>query len=191
MGILKDIDKNLAFIKRVLFGAFLVLIIASFLQNVLFQYFPKPMDLGKWQHVVGLNIKDWVNTSLTMCIICTFMLFYRLPIGERVLSFFSPYGRMALTNYILQSVLGTFLLFGWGLGLMGQFRPIVLFVGACILFVGQCLVSKWWLQKFKYGPLEWLWRSATYLKVQPFVKRSSKEVNQVPQKQKDKAPVQV
>ena len=191
MGILKDLDKNLVFIKRVFVGSLIVLVLASFLQNILFQYFPKPVDLSKWQHVVGLNIKDWVNTSLTLCIICSFMLFYRMPIGEKVLNFFSPYGRMALTNYIMQSVLGTFLLFGWGLGLMGQFRPILLFVFACILFVGQCLLSKWWLQQFKYGPLEWVWRSATYFKLQPFVKRSGKEVKKVLRKQEDKAPAQV
>ena len=171
MGIFKEVEKNLSFLKRVLLVSLIGVVMASLLQYLVFLNFPRPVDLAKWQHVIGLNIKDWVNTFLTLSIICSFLLAYRLPIGEKILSFFSPYGRMALTNYILQSVVGTFLFFGWGLGLIGQVRPVLLFFMACALFTLQCIISKAWLAAFRYGPLEWLWRSATYFKLQPFVKQ--------------------
>ena len=74
---------------------------------------------------------------------------------------------MALTNYVLQSIIGTFIFFGWGLGCIGQIRTMYLLFIALTLITFQTIFSKYWLQYFKYGPLEWLWRSATYLKWQP------------------------
>ena len=79
---------------------------------------------------------------------------------------------MALTNYVLQAVVGTFILYGWGLGLLGQIRTLYLFLIAIVLVMVQTLISKIWLKNFKYGPLEWLWRCGTYMKIQPFRKET-------------------
>ncbi len=73
----------------------------------------------------------------------------------------APAGRMALTNYIAQSVIGTWFFYGYGLGQWGMPRAQqVLYVLA--VFALQVLASRWWLARFRYGPLEWLWRWATY-----------------------------
>ena len=85
----------------------------------------------------------------------------------KILSKFAPYGRMALTNYVFQSIIFTFILFGWGLGLIGELRQVYTFLIALVFIALQMLLSKWWLKHFKYGPLEWLWRSGTYFKWQP------------------------
>jgi uncharacterized protein len=75
---------------------------------------------------------------------------------------------MAFTNYILQTLICTLIFYGHGLGLYckveraGQ-MVVVLSVWAVILFI-----SPLWLQRFRFGPLEWLWRSLTYWKRQPF-----------------------
>ncbi|NNF83310.1 MAG: DUF418 domain-containing protein, partial [Flavobacteriaceae bacterium] len=58
----------------------------------------------------------------------------------------------------------------WGLGYVGEIRNYQMFIIAIVVIILQMLISKWWLSKFRYGPLEWLWRSATYLKWQPFKK---------------------
>ena len=81
-------------------------------------------------------------------------------------------GRTALTNYILQSVLGTALFYGFGLGLFGTVSRLGLlaFIGAIWLF--QLYISPIWLTHFRFGPLEWLWRSLTYLKLQPLRKQT-------------------
>jgi uncharacterized protein len=79
----------------------------------------------------------------------------------------SAVGRMAFTNYILQSLICTLLFYGHGLGWFGhaerwQQLLVVFAVWAVIL-----LLSPWWLARFRYGPLEWLWRSLTYWQRQP------------------------
>ena len=70
----------------------------------------------------------------------------------------APVGRMALSNYLLQSVLGTFLLQGWGLGWGAVLRPIEMLGLAGLIVVGQILLSRCWLAYFRQGPVEALWR---------------------------------
>ena len=79
----------------------------------------------------------------------------------------SAAGRMAFTNYIGASAVMAVIFQGWGFGLYGQFmRPgmelFVLFGWALML-----TFSPWWLARFRYGPLEWLWRCLTYWKLFP------------------------
>ena len=81
---------------------------------------------------------------------------------------------MALTNYVMQSLIGTFIFFSWGLGLIGQVRALYCFLLGLLIIVIQTLLSKLWLKYFLYGPLEWLWRCGTYLQWQPFVKKTNK-----------------
>jgi uncharacterized protein len=77
---------------------------------------------------------------------------------------------MALTNYVMQSIIGTLILYGWGLGYIGELRNIYTFSIGLVLIILQMLFSRWWLDNYKYGPLEWLWRSLTYFKLYPFKK---------------------
>lgn len=77
---------------------------------------------------------------------------------------FAPVGRMALTNYILQSVICTTIFYGFGLGLIGQFPPIYILPLAIVIFGLQVKASEWYFKKYKMGPLEKLWRMGTYLK---------------------------
>ena len=70
-------------------------------------------------------------------------------------------GRMALTNYIGQSVIGTLFFYGYGFSHWGMGRALQL-VFVLVVFALQVLFSRWWLAHFRYGPLEWLWRWATY-----------------------------
>lgn len=73
----------------------------------------------------------------------------------------APVGRMALTNYILQSALGTLFFYGYGLGQWGMPRVQQLLY-VLVVFALQVLASRWWLTRFRFGPLEWLWRWVTY-----------------------------
>ena len=77
-------------------------------------------------------------------------------------------GRMALTNYLLQTVLATFVFYGHGLGwFQGTARPGQMAVVVAI-WAFQLVVSPLWLERYRFGPAEWLWRSLTYWKLQPF-----------------------
>ena len=82
----------------------------------------------------------------------------------RIFSFFSKVGRMALTNYLTQSLVLTFLSYGWGLGLALKLNGFQVLGVSIVLYISQVLFSGYWLKNFKYGPLEWVWRCITYWK---------------------------
>jgi uncharacterized protein len=72
-------------------------------------------------------------------------------------------GRMPLTNYLLQTLLATFIFYGWGLGFWGRIGPALqLVLAIAIYFVIQIPLSRWWLNRFALGPMEYLWRVLTY-----------------------------
>jgi uncharacterized protein len=89
-----------------------------------------------------------------------------------VLAPFAAVGRMALTNYLLQSVIGTLIFYSYGLGLFGSLGPAVLLPMALVIFAVQVPLSIWWLGRFRYGPVEWMWRGATYGRL-PALKRGA------------------
>lgn len=77
-------------------------------------------------------------------------------------------GRMALTNYVMHTVICIFIFYGFGLGLYAELERHQLYYIVFAIWVLQLIVSPIWLQQFRFGPLEWLWRSLTYQKKQPF-----------------------
>ena len=81
-------------------------------------------------------------------------------------------GRMALSNYISQSVICTLIFYGHGFGLFEQVGRLGQLAIVVAIWVLQLLWSPWWLARFRFGPLEWLWRSLTYMKFQPMAVRS-------------------
>jgi len=81
--------------------------------------------------------------------------------GARIALWLAPAGRMALSNYLLQSAVLAWLFTGYGLGWMGQRAPAMVAAIALALFVAQTWLSRAWLRRFAYGPLEWLLRAVT------------------------------
>lgn len=76
-------------------------------------------------------------------------------------------GRMAFTNYIMQSVVCTFIFYGHGLGYFGQLERLQMFGVVALVWALELIWSPIWLRYFRFGPLEWLWRTLTYWKRQP------------------------
>jgi uncharacterized protein len=91
----------------------------------------------------------------------------QLPATGRWLRVFAPIGRMAFTNYLLQSAVFAFIFFGYGLGQFGRMRATPAFALGVAVFVAQMLFSAWWLERYRYGPIEWLWRTLMYGSGQP------------------------
>jgi uncharacterized protein len=83
---------------------------------------------------------------------------------RRWLAPFAWSGRMALTNYLMQGVVIGLVLFGVGpgLALAGSIGTTAVVAIACVAYALQMLFSRWWLSRFNYGPVEWLWRAFTY-----------------------------
>jgi uncharacterized protein len=90
-----------------------------------------------------------------------------LPTG-RVLAKIAAVGRMALSNYLGQSILGGLIFYSIGLGLYGQFTGYYLYLVVALIWAVQIAFSNWWLARFRFGPFEWLWRSMTYARRQPW-----------------------
>jgi uncharacterized protein len=84
--------------------------------------------------------------------------------GRRLLAWLAPVGRMALTNYLLQTVICVFIFYGYGFGQFGRFGARAATLIALAIFLFQIFVSALWLKYFAYGPLEWIWRQLTYRK---------------------------
>ncbi|MEL4457306.1 DUF418 domain-containing protein [Lutimonas vermicola] len=169
-GVFKDIAGHAKKIKNIMLWAIAGLLVSVVITFATFATIAQPVDNASLHFTFGMNFMDWINISMSTIILCGFLLLFQRDIWEKRLTFFAPYGRMALTNYVLQSVIGTFIFFGWGLGYLGQIRYSYLFLMGLLIIALQSLLSKYWLKRFKYGPLEWLWRSATYMKWQPFLR---------------------
>jgi uncharacterized protein len=86
----------------------------------------------------------------------------RLPLFKRLLQPIAALGRMAFTNYILQSVVLSFVFFGFGLGQFGRMDAMSALALACALYLVQAMLSLVWLRLYPFGPLEWLWRVLMY-----------------------------
>jgi uncharacterized protein len=91
--------------------------------------------------------------------------------SQRLLAWAAPVGRMAFTNYISQSVIFGFIFYGYGLGQFGRLSvSTALGIGFAVYLV-QIAFSAWWLSRYRYGPIEWLWRTLMYGVRQPMVLR--------------------
>jgi uncharacterized protein len=91
--------------------------------------------------------------------ICTWYLNAR---GKRRLHIFAAPGRMALTNYLLQTVAGVFIFYGVGLGLGARTGLVYVLMIAAGVYLFELVLSHVWLRYFQFGPVEWVWRQLTY-----------------------------
>ncbi len=87
---------------------------------------------------------------------------------------FAAVGRMALTNYVAQSVVAGLFFYGYGLGRYEKLGPAACLGFVVLVYSAQVALSSWWLKRFRFGPLEWAWRSLTYGKPQPFLREADR-----------------
>jgi uncharacterized protein len=101
--------------------------------------------------------------GLMMFYVLTIVRLAQVPAWQERLAPMAAAGRMPLTNYLLQTLIATTIFYGWGFGLWNTVGPAAeLVLAFAIFFMVQVPLSVWWLRRFQYGPIEWLWRFATY-----------------------------
>lgn len=167
--LLENLQTNAIVLKKIILWSFLGTLAMIPVFWYLFSLMESIFDFTSWWSMFALSAYDNFNFFFTIFLAAGFVYLFGLPKIQKTLSWFAPYGRMALTNYVFQSLIGTFLFFNWGLGFVGKLRNIELLIIALLLIGAQMIISSYWLKKFKYGPIEWLWRSLTYMKIQPFI----------------------
>jgi uncharacterized protein len=107
------------------------------------------------------------STSLALGYGAGIVLLVQRPCWQTAFQLLQYLGRMALTAYLASTVMFTTLFYGWGFGQLFLLGPAVTTFYAVLFFVTLLIFCTWWLNRFRFGPAEWLWRSLTYLKFQP------------------------
>ena len=159
-GILANITEHLALLRGVQRWGLLIGLMGSLVITIAFALLPSISALA----VFFFN--QTFGPILALGYAATLILLARQPRWHQRLTPLAAAGRMALTNYLMQSVICTLIFNGYGLGLVGQVSAPLGVLLAIVIYTLQIMVSQWWLQRFQYGPLEWLWRSLTYGKLQ-------------------------
>lgn len=111
-------------------------------------------------------LNSWYNMFFMFSMVAAFLLLCWTGQGkaQKVLA---PYGRMSLTDYIMQSLIGTYLYFGYGLALHAKCGPTYSFLIGVAFLAAQIAFAHWWFRHFKRGPLETLWHKATWIRRKP------------------------
>jgi uncharacterized protein len=122
---------------------------------------------GLWARLVVRAIDQIGLLALTCAYVGIVVLLMQRPVWQRILRILAPVGRMPLTTYYSQSLICTFVFYGWGLGWAGSVGVAGCTALALAIFSVQIAISHLWLRWFRFGPLEWVWRSVVYLKLQP------------------------
>jgi len=139
--------------------------LAHYISTAMGDYF-QLKEKGMYQTIVyALGV-----APLALAYTGSFMLLFQNTWFKKTISFIAPVGKMAFSNYIMQSLIGNFVFLGAGLGLMRTVGPVYYTLFGICIFIIQIVISTIWLRYFNYGPVEWLWRSATYKKWQPMMK---------------------
>jgi uncharacterized protein len=115
---------------------------------------------------VYMGVYEITNILLGFAYILIILLLSQTGFWRKLLAPLKYTGRTALTNYPMQTVVFTTLMYGYGLGRFGGYEPWQLLVWAVSVFSLQVIISMLWLKKFRFGPVEWLWRRYTYLGVE-------------------------
>lgn len=100
--------------------------------------------------------------ALSLGYVCLVIVMCQSEAWRNRLHRFGAIGRTALTNYLLQSIIGTLIFYNYGLGLFGDLGPALLLPLTFVIFAAQMYLSPWWLERYRFGPVEWLWRRLTY-----------------------------
>lgn len=126
---------------------------------------------GQGARVISSVLRNASSLALALAYMALAVLLFQRPRWRGWLARFAPVGRMALSNYLAQTVFGIALFYGIGLGLGPRHGLAGTLLAAVAIFTAQTAASRWWLRRFNFGPAEWLWRSLTYGRRQPLRRR--------------------
>ena len=163
LGILTA-ERSKQFYSRMMAAGFLIgfpLVIYGVVQN-----FANNWD-GTYSMFAGSQFNYWGSLFVSLGYIGMVMLIAKSEWMPKVVNRFAAVGRMALTNYFLQTIICTTIFYGHGFGFFGQVERTTQFLIVLAIWAFQLIVSPIWLNHYRFGPFEWLWRSLTYWKLQP------------------------
>jgi uncharacterized protein len=169
IGLFRDSPENRALMRRMLIVGGVV----AAATTIVMLYHPAPLAARTL-----LDVLSGFATSVQWCALAAFytaavaLLYWRQP-ARGLLPALAPLGRMGLTAYLMQTVFGLVLFYGIGFGLMGSLGSGVATAVGIAFFAAQILMARAWMNRFSMGPVEWLWRSITDLRVRPLAHQAT------------------
>jgi uncharacterized protein len=131
--------------------------------------FTLKIEVGQWissnavRRPLQTIVSSWSSFSFMLVLLSGFTLLFQTSYFHRILNVFSYLGRMSLSNYIMQSLVGSFIYYGFGLGLYQYTGATYCLLIGIVLAVLQGLFSYWWMKNHKQGPLETIWHKGTWM----------------------------
>ena len=162
--IFHDIPAHLPFIRRVQRWGLVIGVAGNAAFAVGGSFGPSPTSVTQ---NVGRLCLVVAAPALMLLYASTIILVTQREIWRRRLAPLAAVGRTALSNYLLQSLICTTIFYSYGLALFGKVSPSLGLLLTITIFLIQIPLSVWWLRRFQFGPVEWLWRSLTYWQRQP------------------------
>jgi uncharacterized protein len=175
-GVLRDISAHMAPVARVRAWGLTFGLAAMAAERVLAvtagyaAYRPQQAGLGI--QLAGDLLLAFGSPALAFGYAATLVLAAQTPRGRAALAPLAGVGRLALTVYLGQTLIFSTLFYGYGFGQAFRLGPVGVTACALMIFAVQVVACQWWSNRFRFGPIEWLWRSLTYLKWQPLRLRS-------------------
>ena len=117
---------------------------------------------SEWLKVAGAAAYALGVAPLALAYASTFVILWQSEAWRARLARLAPAGRMALTNYLTHTIVAMTVFYGIGFGLMGRLGPVWWPLMVVAMISAQVALSRWWLARFAFGPMEWIWRQATY-----------------------------
>ena len=160
-----DEGNNIEIWKKILVGALCAFVVLYPLYDAVHDIVvsvPKA-DRTCIQKSLDTMLNMWKNLSMMLCYVSGVVLLYYRTSARNFLSKIAPYGKMSLTNYLLQSIIGGFVFYNWGLGMFrysGHASSLLL--GALCVAL-QYMFCRWWLKNHSHGPFETIWRKLTWI----------------------------
>lgn len=124
---------------------------------------PKLTSNTKMIDELNIIFSSWSNFALMAVWVSGFILLYQLKTGQKLLSKLEPFGKMSLTNYVMQSIMGSIIYYGFGFSIYKYTGASYCLLIGIVLFILQLEFCKWWLKSHKQGPLEALWHKLTWI----------------------------
>jgi len=163
LEIFRDTEANRQFFRRLLWPSGIVALLTTIVAIV----YPVGFQLKSVADLLASFSFTVQQISLsTFYLAVVTLLYWRKP-DRGLLPSLAPMGRMGLTTYLGQSVFGVVLFYGLGFGMLGKMGAAAAVGSAIAFYIVQVLLAQAWMKHFKLGPVEWLWRSLTYFKLQP------------------------
>lgn len=160
-GILDDIPGHLPLLRRIAVVALPLGLVLALVVRLMSSDYWAPFEGSK---VLGDTLRSPAALILASGYASGIVVAFHRPWGRALFGVFAPAGRMALTNYLAQGFLYAFILFGVGpgLGLAGRIGTSAVIANCIAFYAAQIAFSHWWLARYRFGPIEWIWRALTY-----------------------------